>query len=344
MGAPMLKEHNPYLGPKEVVIREGLQMVRKIANRYQKFCYATGTDIEDLISEGVIGLLLAYDRFDSHFKGASFNSYAYHYIKGHIVNFIRDKAGSVRFPQKANLLMAQISQENLENKTPERVAEHLGVCPKKIAGIVRLTCLRNINSLNQAVNAGSDNSKAELIDFIKYREDFSGILVEQFIRTLESSEKKMIGLMMQGFKQYEVARRLSVTRTKAADMLAEIQDKATLYFGLNWGSEGSFMEKKFNVTKDQYQKLRERGYTDSRIAEHFGMGDSALYKRKKEWGLVETKKPKKTIEESDSNMRMDQEIGRLNSQIVELENKLSRIESENGLLWKMVKLLKEESQ
>ncbi|MFB6471231.1 sigma factor [Paenibacillus glucanolyticus] len=340
MGVLRLKDINPYLGPKEDLIREGLKTVRKIAGRYRPLCYAMGIDLEDIISEGTIGLLLAYDRYDPSRRGSSFNAFSGPYIKGHILDYIRDKTMIIRLPQRPSRLVNQVFQGSLESEPPEKVARHLGISSETAENVLQLTRLKTVKSLNRTMSTGLEDSGSELIDFIKCQDDLSEIIVMQFIDTLNPSEKMMLSLMTQGFKHYEVARRLSISRAALAEMLEGVQRKAVVYFGLDRGSEGQELQKRFQVTKEQYTELRAKGLTDARIAEKLGMGDTALYKRKKEWGLVESKSSKATSPELDNSPRMDQEVSRLNLQIAELEMKLSRLESENGLLWDMVKLLK----
>ncbi len=333
-----LEETTSSARQKEEVIRESLKFVRRIAGKYRALCYATGIDLEDLISEGTIGLLLAYKRFDPRRGG--FYSYAYPYIKGHIVDYIRDKAAIIRLPQKTNRLIHQIFQEDMKNKSPEKVAESLGIRPDRATKILQFTRLKEIKSLNQHVKFGIEKPGVELIDLIKCEDDMSEIIVEQFIQTLEPGETTMLKYLMDGLKLFEIARRMLCTCKDITNMLSEVQKKAAIYFGLDKGSEGTLLQKKFNVTKEQYQELRLKGYTDARIAKQFGMGDSALYRRKKEWGLVETKNSEEKF--SDSDMKRDEEVRSLNSRIKELEIKISRLKTENGLLWDMVRILKEE--
>lgn len=341
MGGLKLKEFNRALGPKDEVIREGLKTVRKIAQRYRPICYAKGIDIEDLISEGTIGLLLAYDRFDPQRRGVNFISYAYPYIKGHMVDFIQEKSPIIRLPQNLGRIVYHIFKSNLDGQSRNQVAEHLGISLEKAAEVTELSRLQTIKSLNQPVISSFDESGSELMDFIKSHDDLSEIFVTQFMNTLNPKEQEALSLLMQGFREYEIARRMSIFREEVAEIVQELQKKVALHFGIERGSEGEGLQKKFNVTREQYMDLRAKGFTDARIAERFGMGDSALYKRKKTWGLVESKVTKKEkAERSATSSEINQEAGILRSKLADVEMKLSQLESENRLLWDMVKLLK----
>ena len=78
---------------KEKLIRANLRFVVNIAKRYQH----RGLPLEDLISEGNIGLLHAIERFDVE-KGYHFISYAVWWIRQAILNAISEKSRMIRIP------------------------------------------------------------------------------------------------------------------------------------------------------------------------------------------------------------------------------------------------------
>ncbi len=78
---------------KEKLVRANLRFVVNIAKRYQH----RGLPLEDLISEGNIGLLHAIERFDVE-KGYHFISYAVWWIRQAILNAINEKSRTIRLP------------------------------------------------------------------------------------------------------------------------------------------------------------------------------------------------------------------------------------------------------
>jgi hypothetical protein len=88
--------------------------------------------------------------------------------------------------------------------------------------------------------------------------------------------------------------------------------------------------------------LRNKGYTDGIIAEKFGMGHTALHRRKKQWGLVGSR-PGKTsspISISERDIVVQEDDSNSAEQIQKLNYRISNLEAENKLLWDMVHLLK----
>ena len=70
---------------REVLIENNLGLVRHVAKRFA----GRGTDLEDLIQIGTIGLIKAADRFDGDL-GHAFSTYAVPWIMGEIRQFLRD--------------------------------------------------------------------------------------------------------------------------------------------------------------------------------------------------------------------------------------------------------------
>jgi RNA polymerase primary sigma factor len=91
---------------REKLVQANLRFVVNTAKRYQH----KGLPLEDLISEGNIGLLYAIERFDVE-KGYHFISYAVWWIRQAILNALSEKSRMIRLPTNRTLELSQIQRE-----------------------------------------------------------------------------------------------------------------------------------------------------------------------------------------------------------------------------------------
>ena len=105
---------------KEKLVRANLRFVVNIAKKYQR----RGLPLEDLISEGNIGLLRAIDRFDVE-KGYHFISYAVWWIRQSILNAINEKARTIRLPVNRAMELTQLENDLERGSAPSQRASRL---------------------------------------------------------------------------------------------------------------------------------------------------------------------------------------------------------------------------
>lgn len=97
----------------EQLVKSNLRFVVSVAKKYQHF----GVPLEDLISEGNIGLMTAAKRFDES-RGFKFISFAVWWIRESILSCLSEKRRIVRLPQNQINLLGQIKSatESLEHR------------------------------------------------------------------------------------------------------------------------------------------------------------------------------------------------------------------------------------
>jgi RNA polymerase primary sigma factor len=94
---------------KERLIRANLRFVVNVAKKYQH----KGLPLEDLISEGNIGLMRAIDRFDVE-KGYHFISYAVWWVRQAILSALSEKSRTIRLPTNRALELSKIQKSEGE--------------------------------------------------------------------------------------------------------------------------------------------------------------------------------------------------------------------------------------
>lgn len=153
------------------LITSHLRLVVKVVTQYKGY----GLPIEEMISEGNMGLLYAVEKFDPD-KGVRFSTYALWWIKASIQKYILKswslvKLGTTSAQKKLffNLRKAQrklnLKEEEAFNPSVLRqIASSLGVTPQEVEEMsIRLSS--RDGSLNKVINTGDDNG-SEWQDFV----------------------------------------------------------------------------------------------------------------------------------------------------------------------------------
>jgi RNA polymerase primary sigma factor len=150
---------------KNKLVKGNLRFVVNVAKKYQ----GQGLPLQDLISEGNIGLINAIDRYDVD-KGYQFISYAVWWIRQAILKAICEKSRMIRLPLNRANEMVQIEktrkllQENSGSDNEIReVARLLSMDPVHVADMIKIS--RGLVSLENPVYTGKDTSI--LGDFIE---------------------------------------------------------------------------------------------------------------------------------------------------------------------------------
>ena len=151
---------------KNKIVNANLRFVVNVAKKYQK----KGLELEDLISEGNIGLLSAIEKFDVS-KGYHFISYAVWWIRQSILKAICEKSRAIRLPQNRANELVQIEHakktigDNVsEEQELSEIAAMLNMDVAHVRELVEIS--REMSSLDSEI-AGKDSSTTTLGSMIE---------------------------------------------------------------------------------------------------------------------------------------------------------------------------------
>ena len=209
---------------RDEFIERTLPLVHSLAKRFR----GKGVDYDDLFSAGCLGLVKAYDNFDSG-RGLCFSTYAVPVILGEIKRLFRD-GGAVKLSRslkelamKAMRISDEIAAEGREPRISE-IAARLEVSPEEAAEAIAagappasLTAEENGESLDVPQDSGEET----LID---------RLALEQCLNELCDEDKKLIMLRyFRNMTQAQTAGALGTTQVQVSRrerrILASMREK-----------------------------------------------------------------------------------------------------------------------
>lgn len=212
---------------RERMTASNLRLVVKIAKEYNGY----GLPLEDLISEGNIGLMRAVEKFDPK-HGTKFSTYASWWIKQAVRRAIANQSKTIRVPvhvadkiQKMRRLGHRLAEELGREPDDAELAEELDLSESKVAQ------LRNagLQPLSLDAAMGTDDDTATLAEIIgdQNAEDPSQRLTDDNMQetvlaalsVLNERELKIIALRfgLEGHKELtlaDIGKKFKVTRER----------------------------------------------------------------------------------------------------------------------------------
>ena len=198
---------------RDEFIAANLPLVHSLANRFR----GRGIDYEELVSAGSLGLVKAYDNFDSS-RGLRFSTYAVPVILGEMRRLFRD-GGTVKMSRSLKELSMRVQRAREEffkhgaEPTVTELAEYLGVSPEEAAEAVQASVPPM--SLTEREEGGEfdvpvESAENSLIDRLALRqcmeklseEDRTLIVLRYFRNKTQSETAQLLGMT-----QVQVSRR-----------------------------------------------------------------------------------------------------------------------------------------
>jgi RNA polymerase nonessential primary-like sigma factor len=138
-------------------ILENIALVKSIAVKYNS---DNMFDIDDLISEGCIGVMCAIDRFDVD-RGLKFSTFAYYWIKKMIQAYVRRESRSVYIPiygqtklDKFGKALMDLSNKLDREPSLEEVASYLEISVNELK--ILLDCKNKFPSVDALFEANNN--------------------------------------------------------------------------------------------------------------------------------------------------------------------------------------------
>jgi RNA polymerase primary sigma factor len=184
------------------LVEANLRFVISIAKQFQ----GRGLDLEDLVSEGNIGLVKAAHKFDET-RGMKFITYAVWWIRQSILESIAVNGREVRLPQNqiANLRKIDVAKSQLQSElqreaTPFEIADYLDLDTGKLDQLVVVS--KKSKRLDSTLLDDSDTKLSDTLvsdyytDDLLNAEDLAGDIELRLSKLTEKERFVITGLFL----------------------------------------------------------------------------------------------------------------------------------------------------
>lgn len=215
---------------KETIIQDYKNMVHYYSQKKRKYAASIGFDYQDLVSEGFIGLLKAFEAFDEK-KGFRFATIASHYIFGEIRKSYRDRGDTgANYSRQIKEFAYTIRKRELENKSVKEIVKETGF--KDYHVFRALDFLINKMPLRfDAAIREDDESGTTLWELYSKPVDETEEVVEDFLESLEKHEEIITRMLVDGEPQRVIAEFLGVTQIRISRTKSKIKEKYLQFKG-----------------------------------------------------------------------------------------------------------------
>jgi RNA polymerase primary sigma factor len=221
---------------KKELIQSNLRFVVSVAKKFQ----GQGRPLEDLISDGNVGLIKAAERFDET-RGFKFISYAVWWVRQSILQSLSEYSRMVRVPlnRQGDITRITKAAEELEQQLErqpriEEIARHLEKQPAEVANSIQIS--RRHQSLDMTFSSDSENCLYDIIPDAGALDPDGGVMADSLKRDVESvldslnSREKDVIKMYFGIGRdapltlHEIGAEFNLTRER----VRQIKEKALL--------------------------------------------------------------------------------------------------------------------
>lgn len=215
------------------LVKANLRFVISVAKEYQ----GQGLPLQDLISEGNLGLIKAAQRFDET-RGFKFISYAVWWIRQSILQALAEQSRVVRLPlnrvgaiNKVGRALEELEKKYGREPSMEEIADKMEMTAYEVADVLK-TSARHL-SLDEPFKEDEGNSLLDVLESDRYAPPDDTLMQESL--------------------QVEIDKVLSTLKPREAEIIR-------LYFGLDGDRPLTLEEigEHFKLTRERVRQIKEK--------------------------------------------------------------------------------------
>jgi RNA polymerase sigma-B factor len=224
---------------REQLIKKNERLVRFLARKFKD----KGEPLEDLIQQGMIGLIHAIDRYDPD-RGVKFSTYATPTIMGEIKRYFRDKTWSVKVPRRiqelnllVNRLAEDLTQELGRSPTISELAAAVGASDEDVLEALEIGKAYDPISLDSETGGfDKEDAPTTLEEHVSGQDNElenweTHMLLKDALRLLTPRERRVIELTyFEGLPQTDIAKELGISQMHVSRLLRKALARLRDYF------------------------------------------------------------------------------------------------------------------
>lgn len=208
---------------KEKILTENQNLIYYIAKYFKSYPYK-----EDLYQAGRLGMLKAYDKYDSSMD-CKFTTYAFSYVLGEMKKLVREDKGIKisREISKLNLKIEKayvlLSQKLMKEPSTYEIASFLEIPEYYVSEAI--LSLNKIRSIDEPINSdGKDLTLQDVIGETNNVDDL--ILLENALENLNKEERFIINSRyVKDCTQEEIASKLGISQVQVSRKEKKVLEK-----------------------------------------------------------------------------------------------------------------------
>lgn len=216
-----------------------MPLVHSIASMVSGKGLPPNVDYNDLVSDGTIGLMKAWERFDPN-RGVKFETYASYRVRGEILDGLKNYSP---VPYRVQVMIRDLAKKGykamLKSKLQEKEeklfakkelseAEFRSAVNKvkKIVSASALMYLLSLEDISTRIEVNIPGERGPVDDF-EFK-DLRLRLARAIVKLPEDQQEVVDLFFNKGFKQREISKRLSLSRPKVCRIIARATKRLQL--------------------------------------------------------------------------------------------------------------------
>lgn len=218
----MKKLINNILLTEEEAIIEHDAFAKGICARYLEMGAYNGFEYDDIYSMSRIGLVRAYRAYEPE-RNLRFSTYAYHYVRGEIMNTVNESGTLIKYSSYAKSIARKIELSEQTNWSTQKLMKHYDVRERTIQSALHFLHFNRASSLNEPLEDG--DGSLELMDTVGEEDDESTMHIAWFLNQLDERERRVLELVADGYTQEAAGKVQGISKALANQAMRRVREK-----------------------------------------------------------------------------------------------------------------------